>query len=364
MTTAQAAVLRSGQGPYTIEDVTLDAPGDNDVIVRIVTAGFCHSDTLPRMEPFPVQPPLITGHEGAGTVEWVGPSVTDVAIGDHVILSFAHCGTCSQCSSGHPGYCTTFMELNLFGRSANGGLGAIDSDGKELGARWFGQSSFATRAVVSSRNVVVVDADLDFQLIAPFGCGVITGAGSVLNAFQIPAESSIVIFGVGSVGLSALMAAKAAGANKIIAVDLHPSRLELASELGATSTFLASDPDVVNQVQSTTSGGTQYSFDTTGLPSVILSAIQSLGPGGTCGMVAVQAGDLVLDPNVLNGKRLMSIIEGDSRPRTFIPHLIDLWRAGRFPVDRLITTFDFDKINDAEQGSLSGHVIKPVLVMP
>jgi aryl-alcohol dehydrogenase len=364
MITAQAAVLRASDGPYSLEDVVLDEPGADQVVVRIVASGFCHTDVLPRSPLWPVQPPLIPGHEGAGIVEAVGPQVDDVAVGDHVVLSFSFCGDCSFCNDGHPAYCTTWMELNLFGRSAGGGAGALDADGKPVSGRWFGQSSFATRAVVDRNNLVVIDRELPLELLGPLGCGIITGAGAVLNVLKVQPGSSIAIFGVGSVGLAALLAAKVAGAEQIVAVDLQPSRLAVASKLGATQTISGDATDVVEQIHAATGGGADYTFDTTGVPSVILTAINGLRARGTCGLVGVQTGDLVLDAMILTGKTLTSIVEGDADPRTFIPYLIELWRSGKLPFDDLIEQYPLSEINAAEQASLSGHTIKPVLVMP
>lgn len=364
MTRVQAAVLRSADGPYTIEELVLDEPGPGQAVVDIVAAGFCHSDLLPRAEGFPVQAPVVVGHEGAGIVRAVGQDVTEVAAGDHVVITFASCGQCEQCRSGHPAYCDTFMERQLFGRSAGGGAGATDAEGEPVGARFFGQSSFATSSVVDPTSLVVVDPSLDLTMLAPLGCGMITGAGSIFNVFDVQPGTSIAVFGVGSVGLAALMAAKAAGATHIIAVDLHPSRLELAAELGATTTIPGDAEDVVEQIQKASGGGVHYSFDTTGVPPVILNAIRALRARGTCGTVGVQAGDIVLDGAILPGKSLASIVEGDADPKELVPRLIALWQEGRFPLDRLVRTFPLTDINAAEQESLSGRVIKPVVVMP
>jgi aryl-alcohol dehydrogenase len=364
MINAQAAVLRGSESPYTIEQVTLDEPGSTQVVVRVTAAGFCHTDVLPRSAQWPVQPPLIPGHEGAGVVESVGPDVEGVQVGDHVVLSFSFCGECSFCQDGHPAYCDRWMELNLFGRSAQGGVGAADGEGKPVMARWFGQSSFATHVVADRNNVVVVDRDLPLDVLGPLGCGVLTGAGTVFNVFNVQPGNTIAIFGVGAVGLAALLAAKEAGAEHIVAIDLQPARLELAAELGATKTILGDASDVVEQIQSATGGGAHFTFDTTGVPPVILTAIQSLRARGVCGLVGVQAGDLTLDPMILTGKSLVSVVEGDANPQTFIPHLVELWRAGKFPFDRLIEKFALSDINSAEKSSLGGQTIKPVLVMP
>jgi aryl-alcohol dehydrogenase len=218
--------------------------------------------------------------------------------------------------------------------------------------------------VADRNNVVVVDRDLPLDVLGPLGCGVLTGAGTVFNVFNVQPGNTIAIFGVGAVGLAALLAAKEAGAEHIVAIDLQPARLELAAELGATKTILGDASDVVEQIQSATGGGAHFTFDTTGVPPVILTAIQSLRARGVCGLVGVQAGDLTLDPMILTGKSLVSVVEGDANPQTFIPHLVELWRAGKFPFDRLIEKFALSDINSAEKSSLGGQTIKPVLVMP
>lgn len=364
MISAAAAVLRAGDRPYTIEEVTLDQPGEDQIVVRVAATGFCHSDAVARNPKFADKLPMITGHEAAGVVEWIGSDVSGIEVGDHVVLTFAYCGTCSQCSENHPAYCETFLQRNILGMLGTGGATATDGEGKPVMARWFGQSTFATRTVVDARSAVVVDRDLPLDVVAPLGCGIITGAGTVLNVLDVRPGSSIAIFGVGSVGLAALLAAKAAGAESIIAVDLHPSRLELAAELGATTTILGGDNEaVVAEIRKLTDQGTHYSIDTTGVPAVIVSAVQSMRSRGICASVGIQAGDVVLGGHTLNGKQLVSVVEGDADPQTFIPHLIQLWRDGRFPFDRMLENFPFAEVNEAEQASLEGRAIKPVLVM-
>lgn len=366
MISASAAVLRAGDRPYTIEEVTLDEPGADQIVVQVTATGFCHSDAVARAPKFAERLfPMITGHEAGGVVEWVGSDVSGIEVGDHVVLTFAYCGTCSQCSGNHPAYCETFLERNILGLLTTGGAGATGSDGERIMARWFGQSTFATRAIVDARSAVVVDRELPLEVLAPLGCGLLTGAGTVLNVLNVQAGESVAIFGVGSVGLAALLAAKAAGVESIIAVDLHPSRLELATELGATATILGGDNDsVVAQIKKLTDQGTHYSIDTTGVPDVILSALQCMRARGICASVGIQGGDVVLDGHALgNGKQLVSVIEGDADPRTFIPQLIQLWRDGRFPFDRMLEKFPFAAINEAEKASLEGRAVKPVLVM-
>jgi aryl-alcohol dehydrogenase len=232
-----------------------------------------------------------------------------------------------------------------------------------VGARWFGQSSFATHSVATPRNAVVVDRSLPLEILGPLGCGIQTGAGSVLIALGVRAGSSIAVFGAGAVGLAAIMAARVAGATTIIAIDLHPSRLELARQLGATHAIDGKAADVAAQIGSLVAGGVDYSFDTTGVPSVIVGALMALRPLGVCGLVGVRGADLVIPPLALElGRTVVGIIEGDAVPQRFIPQLVDLWRQGRFPFDRLIGKFPLAKIDEAERASLAGEVVKPVLL--
>ncbi|MEV4320341.1 NAD(P)-dependent alcohol dehydrogenase [Actinocrispum sp. NPDC049592] len=357
-----AAVLRAADGPYHLEEVDLADPGPAELLVRIVGTGLCHSDLLPRTPGFPAAPPIITGHEGAGIVEAVGEGVTGFVPGDHVVLSFDSCHQCGRCRTGHPAYCDTFFPRNLSGTTVTGDTPVRDASGAPVAARWFGQSSFATHCLASSRNAVKVDPGLPLELLGPLGCGVQTGAATVFAALGVEAGTSVVVFGAGGVGLSAVMAAKVAGATTIVAVDLVKNRLALAEELGATHTFDGAQPDLAEHIVRVTNGS-EYTVDTTGVPSVITTAVNVLRPGGTCGVLGVQRGDLVLPPTALGvGRNIMGIIEGDAVPQTCIPPLVELWRQGRFPFDKLIRTFPLDRINEAEQACLSGDVVKPVLL--
>jgi len=357
-----AAVLRDRAEPYVIEQVELGPPGPGEVLVRTVAVGMCHTDVLPRNEALPLPLPLIVGHEGAGVVEAVGDGVEGISPGDHVVLSFDSCGECGNCAKGQPAYCETFMVRNLFGRRLDGSTGVTDGSGAEVSSRWFGQSSFATYAVATARNTVVVDKSLPLETLAPLGCGIQTGAGSILVALDVQPGTSVAIYGAGAVGLAAVMAAKVAGASTIVAVDLHASRLALAEEVGATHTIDGSAPDVAMQVLAATGGGAQYALDTTGVPSVIQGALLGLRMTGVLGMVGAQTADLVLDPTALLGKTATGIFEGSVVPQEFVPRLISLWQDGKFPFDRLIETFPLSAINEAEHASLSGKVIKPVLL--
>ncbi len=356
-----AAVLRSADGPYALEQVELADPRADEVLVRIVAAGMCHTDVLPRGELTFSPPPIITGHEGAGVVEAVGADVTRIAVGDHVVLSFDSCGTCAACAAGVPAHCETFLMRNLLGRRLDLSTGVTDADGADVASRWFGQSSFATHCLATARNAVVVDKDLPLELLGPLGCGIQTGAGTSLVALDVQAGRSIVVFGAGAVGLAAVMGAKVAEAATIIAVDLHQHRLDLALELGATHVIAGDAADLVAQVHTLTGGGAHYAVDTTGVPAVMQNALAALRLGGVVGFVGVQVGDLVLDGGALIGKTAIGVLEGNTDPHTFIPRMIDLWQAGRFPFDRLIEELPLAEINEAEQASLSGRIIKPVL---
>jgi aryl-alcohol dehydrogenase len=332
--------------------------------VRIVGTGMCHTDMVPRAPDFAALAPLplVTGHEGAGVVEATGAGVSGIAVGEHVVLSFDSCGICANCRGGHPAYCASFLPRNLSGRHLDGSSPATDEAGKPVGARWFGQSSFASHALATARNAVVVDRSLPLEILGPLGCGIQTGAGSVLVAMGVRAGSTIAVYGAGAVGLAAVMAARVAGATTIIGVDLHPARLDLARELGATNVIDGKATDGAQQILSLT-GGVDYAFDTTGIPSVIAGAVTALRPLGVCGLVGVRGADLVLPPLTLElGKTIMGIIEGDVVPQRFIPQMIALWQQGRFPFDRLIRKFPLVKIDEAERASLAGEVVKPVLL--
>ena len=364
-----AAVLRSEDKPLDIEELELADPALDQVLVRIVGAGHCHTDVLPRAgagDTPPIAfgtPPIVLGHEGAGVIEAVGAGVTTAAVGDHVVLSFDSCGKCHNCRDAHPAYCDTFLARNLGGHGIDGSTPLTDDTGSVVASRWFGQSSFATHSLVDAKNVVVVDKDLPLELLGPLGCGVQTGAGSVLEVLDVRTGEGIVVVGVGAVGLSAIMAAKVAGAHPIIAVDLNPVRLDLARELGATHTITAGTGNLTEQIRAIAPAGVRYGLDTSGLPHVIAATLDALALRGTLGMVGVQQGDLAIAPLALTaGRTLTGILEGDVNPQTFIPRLITLWQAGKFPFDRLITTLPLSEINSAEERVLAGEIVKPVLL--
>lgn len=359
-----AALLRDPTANYSIEQVNLADPGPGQVLVRIVAVGHCHTDLLPRTGMLPTPMPMIAGHEGAGVIEAIGDGVTSLVPGDHVVLSFGSCGGCPPCLAGTPASCDLFAPLNLFGATLDGSVTVTDANGNAVSARWFGQSSFAMHALATERSAVKIDTDLPLELMAPLGCGLQTGAGTVLNVLKPAAGDSIAIYGTGAVGSAAIMAAAAAGCSTIVAIDLHPHRLELATSLGATHVVDGRAEDVAAQVIAATGRGVDHAVDTTGVNAVCQAAIAALTARGTLALVGVAQPDLVIPGNALAmGKRIVGVIEGDSDPQTFIPQLAQLWRDGQFPIERLVQTFAFVEIDHAESEAAAGRVVKPVLMM-
>lgn len=361
------AVLHDVGQPFSLERVELEAPREREVLVRVVATGICHSDLAVRDGHLPLPTPVILGHEGSGVVEEVGAGVTKVAPGDHVAMSFAFCGECVQCQAGHPVYCLRSTAMNLSGTRADGST-AYRRDGETVYGHFVGQSSFASFALVADSAVVKVPGDFPLELLAPLGCGIQTGAGTVLNDFHPPYGSSLAVTGAGTVGLSGIMAARVIGCSTIIAVDVHDSRLELAEELGATHTINAREGDLGARLREATGRrGVDFCLDTTGLQAVMTEAFGALSVRGTLGVVGVSPPGtrLELDPaRMLPGRTVRGNMEGDVVPGVFIPYLLDLYAQGRFPFDRLITDCGgLDRINGAIEAIDSGEVVKAVLAV-
>ena len=361
----RAAVVDEEGADFRVADVTLDAPRDDEVLVRMVASGVCHTDAIVRDQWYPTPLPAVLGHEGAGVVEDVGSGVTTVEPGDQVVLSFNHCGVCRNCRRGEPAYCAVLFERNFGGRRPDGSTSLHDGE-TDLSSWFFGQSSFATYSCAAERSVVKVDADAPLELLGPLGCGIQTGAGTVLNALQPVEGSTIAIFGAGAVGDTALLAAVVANCSRIIMVDLHESRLETARELGATDTVVAGDGDEAEQIRELTGGaGVHYAADTTGVPAVFRQMVDSLGSRGVGALVgAARPGDessIDVGSGLLMGYTLKMVIEGDAVPQLFIPKLVRLHAEGRFPFDRLTRRYGFDDINTAFADSADGSTLKPVL---
>jgi aryl-alcohol dehydrogenase len=356
----QAAVTHEKGQPFAVEPVRLAAPQPGEVLIKIVATGVCHTDAVVR--DFGISPyPIVLGHEGAGIVEQVGDNVTSLAPGDHVVLSFAHCGQCENCLTGRPTVCARFNELNFGGQMEDGTHRLYQ--GETALSTFFGQSSFGTHVVAHERNAIKVDGDVDLSLLGPLGCGIQTGAGTVLNRIRPEFGTSIAIYGCGAVGLSAIMAARIANCRQIFAIDVHDNRLALAQELGATHTLNGRQVDVVKEIRAASGGGTHYAVETTGVPPVVRQSLHALRPLGEVAIVGVTP-EVTIDVQndlMAEGKSMIGVIEGDSVPRVFIPKLIEFFKAGQFPFDKLVKFYRFDQINEAFEDSAKGATIKPIL---
>lgn len=361
----RAAVTRSKGDKFVIQDVMLAEPKFDEILVRIVASGICHTDLVCRDQFIPVPLPAVLGHEGAGIVEKVGSGVTEFKPGDRVGITFASCGVCPCCKKGRPFVCKSLNAINFGGIQPDGTSRLTDENGEKL-STFFGQSSFATYAVVNQRSAIKVEYDdVDLAVIAPFGCGIQTGAGAVLNRLRPTFGSTIAVYGCGTVGMSAIMAAKIAGCSKIIAVGGNPKSLELAKELGATHTVNRKECDEVATVKEITDGGVDYSIDTTGVGDCVRKSLAMCDFDGTCVVVGA-TGDLTINVQAElmgEGKSLIGVLEGDSVPKDFLPKLIEYYHEGKFPVDKLMKIYPFEQINEAIEDTHAGKCIKAVLRM-
>ena len=366
-TQVQAAVAREKGQPWSVEDLELDDPQRDEVLVRIHGTGVCHTDLIARDQHYPIPHPIVGGHEGAGVVERVGNQVREVSVGDHVVLCNLSCGSCRLCLTGNPSYCLRFAELNFSGTRPDGTRTLRREDGPVHGSL-FGQSSFATHALAKERGVVVVDRELPLDMLGPLGCGIQTGAGAVLNSLQPHAGSRLVVYGAGSVGLSAVMGAKIVGCHPIIAVEPQRNRRDLAEELGATHTIDPNETNPIEAVKNLTGGeGADYSLECIGSADTFRQAVDSITQCGEAAMVgaAPMGTEAAIDiSSLLFGRRIRGVVEGSSMPQVFIPQLIDLWQAGLLPFDRLVEHHNLDQVNDVFHNAFEeGTQIKPVLCM-
>lgn len=363
-----AAVARDAGGPFSIETLVLDDPRPGEILVRIVATGLCHTDLVVRDQVLPTPLPAVLGHEGAGIVEAVGAGVTSVAPGDPVVIGFASCGTCPNCADHQPAYCANFMLYNFAGVRPDMSHSIHTHAGEPISSSFFGQSSFATYALGTEENVVKVPADAPLELLGPLGCGLMTGAGAVLNTLQPKAGGSIAIFGGGPVGLSAVMAAASRDCGAVILVEPVASRRALALELGATHVIDPAAGDPAEQLRAILPGGVDRVLDTSGTVPAIQAGINCLGSRGMLGYVGVPKSlNAAFTVNCVQlmtmGGTIKGITEGDSDPKQMIPQLIALHKAGRFPFERLITTYPLASINDAIADQYAGRCVKAVLKM-
>lgn len=348
----RAAVLSKAGAPLKIKSLRIEQPRDDEVLVRIVASGICHTD-IDFLESGGADP-VVLGHEGCGVVEQVGKNVKGFKRGDHVVLSYQSCGRCHACRKGQPADCERVWEANF-------GFARLDGTNALHGARghFFGQSSFATHTLATERNLVKVPRHLPLEWLAPLGCGLQTGAGTVLNSLKVRPHSSLAVFGVGTVGLAAVMAARVARVRTVIAVDRNPRRLKLARELGATHVIDNRKGNLILSIGAITDSGVDYVVESTAAAEMEQLAVELLNPGGKAAFLSGSSWPGQLTKN----REVLSVIQGDAVPQAFIPRLIRWFRAGRFPFDRLIKFYPFSQINRAVADSKHGRTIKPVLLI-
>ncbi|PGH10830.1 hypothetical protein AJ80_07381 [Polytolypa hystricis UAMH7299] len=381
--TTTAIVLNKLKGVWELREVSLAAIRPDEALVEIHASGICHTDLSCASGILPCTAPAVLGHEGAGVVLETGSAITHVSAGDKVLLSFSYCNACKPCLAGHPAYCYDFNNWNFGGSRPDGssamfinnkdGEDELDNNNKKQQTRvhssFFGQSSFARHTLVHKTSLVKIpaaSADTPLALLAPLGCGIQTGAGAVLNTLNASAGSTIAVFGVGSVGLSAVMAAKMRGAATIIAIDLHSSRLELAKRLGATHAILGSDKDVKDQIRTLCPPiGVDFAVDCTGVPAVVESMIESLGACGRAATVGTPGpgkfAKVEINSLLVHGREYVGCVEGDCIPEKFIPYLLEQYAKGELPLEEIITYYPISEYKKAIEDSENGSVIKAVL---
>ncbi len=362
----KAAVVHERSGPFVIEAVELCEPRADEVIVRVVASGLCQTDLHARDGYYESPYPAVYGHEGAGVVHAVGGAVRSLVPGDHVVMSYPWCGTCANCARQMPNYCLHGRSLKSAGTRADGST-PLARNSAPLYSAFFQQSSFGTFALTQARYAVKVRDDAPLDQLGPLACGGQTGAGAVLNVLKPAPGDSFTVFGVGAVGLSALMAAKIAGCDPIIAVDVHDHRLKLARDLGASRTINhRSCTDLISEIRKIAGGGVRHAADTSAVPAVLRAAVECLMPAATCVLLgsARKGTEVALEmPFVQQGRVLRGVVQGDSVPQQFIPKLVDLIMANKFPIEKMITFYDFADIERAAKDSAAGVAIKPVLRM-
>lgn len=363
--TIDAAVARTKGGPFVLESVLLAEPRADEILVRLVAVGMCHTDLAVLQGELPTPLPVVLGHKGAGVVEAVGARVTSCKRGDHVVLSYMSCGDCAECDSGASASCANLAPLCFGGCRPDGSHALSVAHGSPLNDRFFGQSSFATYAVAHERNVVTVREDAPLELLGPLGCGVMTGAGAVWNSLSVTPGSTFAVFGAGAVGLSAAMAARAAGAKTVICIDRVTSRLEMALQVGATHAIDSRNTNVIESIRAATMDGVDAALDTTGRADVIEMGLVALRQRGKLALVAIShaAGEHKIDlaTVILGCKQIVGVVEGAGSAKTMIPRLVDLHLQGRFPFDKLVKFYPMAQINEAAADSLNGSTIKPIL---
>ncbi len=363
----RAAILYEANTPLRVEEVTLDDPQDHEVMVKLAATAVCHSDLLPIKGQVPSPMPIVLGHEGAGIVVKVGPNVTRVGVGDHVVLPVIYtCGKCRYCIEGQPALCSEVLMAHSMGTLPGWGK-RLHKDGRDL-AIFYSQGSFAEYAVVHERNTVKVPEHAPLNMLCLFSDRVPTGVGSVVTRAGVRSGESVVIYGCGGVGLSAVMGAKLCGAAKIMAVDLADAKLALARELGANYLVNASRENPQQRVMEITGGGADYAIEAIGNVKTMAQAFGSIHMAGTCVLVgaAPMLDTLTLLPfEFLLGKTLKGSLVGNVRMLLDVPKYVDLYLQGALPIDKLKPTyFTLDEINRAIAAMDKGEVTVAIIRFP
>ena len=352
--------------PLTIAEVELDEPGAGEILVRIEAAGLCHSDLSVINGDRPRPLPMVLGHEAAGVVEALGAGISDLAVGDHVVLVFVpSCGHCLPCRIGRPALCEPGAVANGQGTLLSGAR-RLHLDGAPV-HHHVGVSAFAEYAVVARNSAIRIDRELPFAEAALFGCAVLTGVGAVINTAMVTPGATVAVVGLGGVGLNALLAARLVGARSIVAIDLHEDKLALARELGATATFRASEPDCIEQLRAATAGGVDFAFEMAGSVKAMDLAYRVTRRGGTTVSAGLSHPDhdfalkhvgLVAEERTVKGSYIGSCV-----PERDLPRFIALYRQGRLPVDRLMSErVGFDELNGAFDRLAGGHTVRQLLL--
>lgn len=369
----RAAVLREMNLPYpyaatrplAIEEIELAPPGPGEVLVRIQAAGLCHSDLSVINGDRPRPLPMALGHEASGVVEALGDGVRDLQPGDHVVMVFMpSCGHCLPCAEGRPALCEPGAMANSAGTLVSGAI-RLNYRGQPV-HHHLGVSAFAEHAVVSRNSLIKIDRDLPFVEAALFGCAVLTGVGAVVNTAKVRAGSTAVVIGLGGVGLAALLGARAAGASKIVAVDLSPDKLALAKDLGATAVIDGSDENAVEQVRDLTAGGADFAFEMAGSVRALENAFRMTRRGGTTVTAGLPPPGAALPVNVVQlvgeERTLKGSYIGTCVPVRDIPRFIDLYRDGRLPVNRLLSgRLKLEDINEGFDRLHDGSAVRQVI---
>ena len=347
----QAAILWEQGKPLSVEAAQLDPPGPGEVLVEIKAAGVCHSDLHPALGDWPAKTPLVLGHEGAGIVREVGPSVTGLRRGDHVVLCWAPaCGVCPPCREGRAVLCDRVEKVS-FRNKLPSGASRLHARGQDV-APFLGTACFSNFVVVPEGGAIPVPADVPFDALATIGCAVVTGVGAVTNAARVPQGARVAVIGAGGVGLNVVQGAAIAGCQEIIAIDLRPVPLGIAQVFGATQTIEASR-DVPVDVRGMTGGrGADFVFDTVGSPATLTTAMACVRKGGTVvltGLSRVDSqGSVAMFPFVMQEKRLIGSVYGSGNPASDIPRLVSLYQDGRLKLAELVSrTYSLDRINEA-----------------